>query len=176
METNKNNINYLKSSELIENLSKEISLKFWIEKQKAIYLIQKDSITSLDSLKNELDKKDFETKRIEELFSTLEKTKKILEIQYQIERNKLKNEVEEKIDIDNFKNNLEWKLPRNLLKKAKSPEKLHEHILWASLWATNSIIASLDFLINLWYWIIKTPYDLYLILSWKAEIESIKKI
>lgn len=163
---------------LLWELSKEISNNFWIEIEKAVYLIKKESIISLDSLRQELikQKDKLENKKIEELYLRLKEIKNILEIYSKTEIVKLKNEVEEKIDIDNFKNSLEWKLSRKMINIAKKPRLFHEHLLWASLWVANSLVAIWESTIKILIWFIKSPYDLYLILSGKAEIENIKKI
>ena len=130
--------------ELLQKLSNEIFQKFWIDIQKAQFLIKTESINSLENLKKEL----------------------------KAENKFLEN------DIDNFQNSLEWKniLPRKLVKIARNPEKPHEHLLWASLGLANSVVAVWSVIINTWIWILKSPYDLYLIASWKWEIENAKKI
>ena len=166
--------------ELLQKLSNEIFQKFWIDIQKAQFLIKTESINSLENLKKELkaENKFLENDKIEELFLKLKEFKNILESASKNEIPKLKYEVEEQIDIDNFQNSLEWKniLPRKLVKIARNPEKPHEHLLWASLGLANSVVAVWSAIINTWIWILKSPYDLYLLASWKWELENAKKI
>lgn len=146
--------------ELLKNLSEEISKKYWIEKQKAINLIKSKSIKSIEDLKKEFESQNKKEKILfEELFLELNNAKEKRQI--------LQNEI-------NW--NLEKNLPENLLEKAKNPKNLHEHILWASLWIANSAIIFWKTLTNIWLWILKSPYDLYLVLKWKWEFENFKKI
>lgn len=166
---------------ILQSLADDISWKYWIEKEKAISLIRQESIKTIEDLKQELKKENLDRTELDKLFLEIQKIKNILNRFSEVEISKLKSQIEiaslkEKIDIDTFQNSLEWKLPRKLLKIAKNPEKPHEHLVWVSLWIANSTIAIWESIVKIWIWIIKSPYDLYLLISWKAEIESLKKI
>ena len=182
IEKNQTNINawVLKEKENIENkLATEISIKYKIEKKEALRLIRWRTLESLDSLRDQielwenrnLDK--LSKKEIENLFLTLRWAQEVIENFSKFELIILKEEVENSISPKNI---LETYLPNELVQKAKNPTQLHEHILWFSLWTANSIIAIVDALYQIWAWIIKTPYHLYLVVSWKAEIDWIDKI
>ena len=68
--------------ELLQKLSNEIFQKFWIDIQKAQFLIKTESINSLENLKKELkaENKFLENDKIEELFLKLKEFKNILDI------------------------------------------------------------------------------------------------
>ena len=171
MENIKISENSKKNNISLEELSLEISKKFWLESKKISLLIKEireNSVYSLENLKAELQK-------IQELFSDLQKARNIFGKESKKEIINLKQELE--IDTNNyFSNILESKLPRKLIKKAKNPEKPHEYLLSVSLWTANSLIAIWSWIINVWVWILKSPYDLYLLASWKWELENAKKI
>ena len=167
---------------LLDELANDISRKFWIEKDQAKLLIKSNTLESVENLKDEikdsnnsnlskLDKKD-----IEKLFLTIKWANEVIENSSKIEIKILKEDVEKTINIDEFKNQIEDYLPSKLLEKAKNPKKLHHHILWFALWSANTLISTADILYQIWAWIIKTPYHLYMIISWKWEIKSFKNI
>lgn len=169
---------WIESKILLKNLKNEISKNFWIKNDLLENLILNKSINSLEKLKLELQNKNnfLEKEKIKELFLKINEAKILFEEISKNQRENLKNEIEEEININNFSNNLEKFLPRKLVKTAKNPEKPHEHLIWASLWIANSAIAIWEGILKVWIWIIKSPYDLYLLAFWKAEIENIKKI
>lgn len=163
---------------LLDELASDIARKFWIEKEKTKQLIKADTLSWIDSLKRELvnEKKNLSDNEIEKLFFTLKWALEIITNTSKLEIKSLKEDVENSIKIDEIKNKIEDYLPANLIYKAKNPEKLHEHILWFALWSANSIYTTVEILYKIWIWIIKAPYDLYMIISWKAETDSFKDI
>lgn len=161
---------------VLNNIAEEISKKFKIEKSKAIYLIKSETLEWIDSLKKELKIENLNNKQLEELFLILKWAKELVENLSKIEIKILKEDIEKKLEIYEDKNILEKKLPKKLIEKAKNPNHIHEHILWISLWTANSIISIIDALYQIWAWIIKTPYHLYLVISWKWEFKSWKNI
>jgi len=180
MNIEKNNINVwvLKEKELLEKIANDISRKFWIEKNKAKHLIEQDTISWIESLKNELlnEPNKLNEKQLEELFFIIKWALELIKNSSKLEIKFLREDVEKSINIDDFANILEWYLPNKLILKAKNPQQFHEHILGFTLWSANSIIASLEFLYKLWKWIIQMPYHLYLVVSWKGETNSFRDI
>lgn len=174
---NKINVWILKEKEkkdLEEKIAVEISKKYNIEKKEALRLIRSETLESLDSLRSQIDNSDekklnkLPKKELENLFLTLKWAQEIIWNLSQLELVILKEELENTIITKNI---LEDYLPKKLVDRAKNPEKLHEHILGFSLWTANSIIAIVDTLYQIWAGIIKAPYHIYLVISWKAEIE-----
>lgn len=167
---------------LLEEIAENIAEKYWINKEKAIFLIKLDTSKWLDELKNSIDISwDIELKKLnsneqERLFFILKWAQELIENSSKLEIKILKENIEKNINIEDIKNIIEDFLPKKLINKAKNPKLPHEHILGFSLWTANSMIAIIDALYQIWIWIIKAPYDLYLIISWKWEIKSIKDI
>jgi hypothetical protein len=100
----------------------------------------------------------------------------VIEQSSKIEIKVLKEDIEKQVNIEEFKNHIEDYLPAKLIQKAKNPKKLHEHILWFALWTTNSIFKTIDILYQIWKGLIKTPIDLYMIITWKGKSESFKDV
>lgn len=167
---------------MLESLADEISKKFKIEKNEAFELIKNKTLDWLSDLKKEINEKnnsslkELDNSKLEELFLVLKWAQELIENLSKIEIKLLKEDVEKTLKIEDFINIVENYLPKNLIKIAKNPKNIHEHILWFSLWASNSIIAVIDLLYQIWSWIIKAPYDLYLVISWKWELKSWKDI
>lgn len=182
IEKNKINPWTLNKKKLLDELAIDIARKFWMDKQKAIDLLKTDISKWLSELKNEISKQDNEelkklnNKKLEELFLILKWAIDLIEQSSKIEIKILKDDLEKQVNIEDFKNHLEDYLPAKLIQKAKNPKKIHEHILWFALWTANSIFKTVDILYQIWLWIIKTPIDLYMIITWKAESKSFKDI
>ena len=178
-----NNINpwAFDKKKLLDELAIDIANKFWIAKEKAEKLIKSETLVSLDSLKNELNKdineeQEIDNENIEKLFFTLRWALEVIENSSKIEIKVLKDDVEKTINIEEFKKHIEDYLPAKLINAAKNPKAPHEHILGLALWTTNSIIATADILYQIWKWILQSPYHLYMIITWKAETDSFKNI
>ncbi len=181
IDKNNNNLWKIDNKKLLEELVLDIAKKYWIDKEDTKDLIKKETLTWIDSLKKEIQKKNYEGKKLNEselenLFFTLKWALEIIENSSKIEIKSLREDVEKYINIDDFKNRIEDFLPPNLVFKAKNAEKLHEHILWFALWSANSILTTVEYLYQIWKWIILAPYHLYMIISWKSETESFKDI
>ena len=178
----------LKDKELLEKLSLEISRDFSISKKLAKKLIYKTHL-SLDDLKKDikldnsenkekliLDEK-FNEQTLEKLLFSIKWAKEIIEKLSKTEISELKK----LLDTNNiliFEDNIIlskifW---LKMIEKSKNPKNISDQIMWASLWITNSAIIFTDVLYNLWRWIIMSLPDVISILSWKWEIESIKKV
>lgn len=172
------NLKNIENKILLQKLKQEIEENFWIEEKDLKELIKSKTSESIELLKVEMlnKNKNFWKEKINELFEKINEIKQILKENSQNEIEKLKKQVEESINVNNFTNDLEKYLPRKLLKVAKNPEKPHEHLIWASLWIANSTFAAFETIAKIWVWIIKTPYDLYLLASWKWELKNIKKV
>jgi len=188
MSIDKNNSNTwnLDSKKLLDKLAINIANKFWMEKQKAIELLKTDTSNWLNILKKDIEnQEDIELKelfkklwdkKLEQLFFMLKWAQEIIEKSSKIEIKILKADIEKNSNIENFKNNIEDYLPPKLISIAKNPQKIHEHILGFALGTTNSIFKTVEIIYEIWKGIIKTPIDLYLILSWKAITDSFDDI
>lgn len=174
----KNNLIKNDTENLLNKLRDKISEKYWIEKQKAEFLIKKESFTSIQDLKEELqnNKNFLENSKLEELLNDLNNVKEILKNSSKNEISKLNSEIKNSLENKNDSTFIEKYFSENFLKTAKNPEKPHEHLIWASLWIANSSLVLGESIWKIWIWILKSPYDLYLLVSGKAELENIKKV
>jgi len=182
-EKNNNTPWTLDTKKLLDNLHDNISSKYWIDKSSAEILIKWNSIKNITYLKKELYNSEIGTQneklsdsKLEKLFFTISWAKELIEQSSKSELNAIKNEIENTAPFQEYTNQLESVLPSQIVDDAKNPKNLHHHILWASLWVSNSIIKTADILYQIWKGILKTPYDLYLIISWKWEYNWFKNI
>ena len=180
MKIERTNINpwILDKKNLLDELAIDIANKFWIEKSKAKDLIKSNTLSWIDSLKNELknENKVFTEKDFEELFFSIKWAIELIKNSSKIEIQTLRKDVEKTVQIEDFTNNLEKYLPPTLIEKAKNPLKPHEHILGFALWSANSIITTVEYLYKIGKWMILAPYHLVMIISWKAETNSFKDV
>ena len=184
MSIENNNINpwAFDKKKLLDELANDIAHKFWIDKEKAEKLIKGETLINLEEFKIELDKeenneeKDLNNKDVEKLFFTLKWALEVIENSSKLEIKILKDDVEKSISIEEFKNHIEDYLPAKLIAKAKNPQNPHEHVLWFALGTTKSIIATADILYKIWAWLLKTPYHIYMIITWKWESNSFKNM
>jgi len=175
-------------TELMVDIKTEFAWNEKISDKTIENLLNLKTINSLDWLKSELN--DFKNEiNSSDKLSILEK--KSLQNLSEDEKNKLfnvlkwyKNVIEkasrDKLDIlkdtlENWNSQdktwLERRLPVNILNKLENPNWVWDEVLWIALWTTNSIMTTVEFLYKLWAWIIKSPYHIYLIVSWKAKYE-----
>lgn len=172
----------LEKQAMLRELALDISKKFWLETKKTELLIKKETLNSIEDLKKEIkelnDKNlnSIKEKELEKLFFTLKWALEVIENISKLEIKVLKDELEKNVNIEDFKNHIEDFLPKNLVNKAKNPKLVHEHILAVALGSANTLLTTAEALYKIWIWIIKSPYDLYLIISKKAEIDSFKNI
>lgn len=164
---------------LLSNLKKEVSINFWINTEQIAKIIKNESLISLEKLKIELQNQNkiLSKEEINILYNKLNKIKILIEETSKNEINNLKEEISKNNEIKNYKpteNN--FLFSRKMINKVKNPEKPHEHLLWLSLGITNSAFTIGQTIFKIWFGILKSPYDLYLILSWKWELENLKNI
>jgi len=172
----------LKDKELLEKLSIEISRDFSISEKLAKKLIFETHL-SLEDLKKDIDdennnletKVDFDKEKLDRLLIVLKWAKELIEKASKKEIEELK-EVLEKADIWEINEILEKLFSKDLIKKAQNPQNISEEIMWASLWILNSWILITDILYNLWKWIITSIPDFISIISWRWELEGLKKV
>jgi len=154
------------TKDLITRLSEEISGEFDIGRNLAEELIISKSITSRDKLKTALNKEnlEFSDEKIVELSNSINNAKSEITENSKLERtaliwkiNKNPNYLTERF------------LPKNMLTEAENPTNINWHILWLCIWTLNSTESGIKLAKNICLWIVKSPYDFGLMLSWKAE-------
>ena len=174
------------TSKLLSELSEDISKDFGINEETAKQLTELKTENGLEWLKFEITKSNiseeqkellnnFWDEKLEKLFFTIKWTIDNINKASQNKLDVLKSE----IDSSSFKPNTSWiktKLSKNIISKIENPKNIWDNIIWASVWAINSLQKTVETLYNIWKWIIQTPYDLYTIIKWDAEIKDIKKV
>jgi len=103
----------------------------------------------------------------EKLFNVLKWYKKLVWNDSKNNLESLKDSIQKEISINEW--DFEKILPKNILTKLENPKSVWDEILWIAFWTANSIYTTTKFLYELWTWLIKTPYHIYLIVSWKAK-------
>ena len=184
----KNNLNawILKQKEELEKkLAKEISSDFSISEKLAKKFIYETHL-SLEDFKKQLQKEKIKNnelkekltkQKVEKLYFAILWAKKLIEDLSKKDLEKLKNILEKKeFVIWEVEEVLEKIFSKNLIGKAKNPNNISEHIMWASLWILNSTVVIWELLYSIWIWILKTPSDLYAVFTNTWEIDSLKKI
>ncbi len=165
---------------LLKKLALDIAKKYEIKESEAENLIKSETLNNIWSLKSEIEKNEklklLAKKDLEKLFFTLKWALELVENTSKLKIKILKDELEKTLNIDDFTNKLEEYLPKELINKAKNPKKVHEHILGIALGSANTIVSTTEVLFKIWAGIIKSFYDIYLIISWKWEIDNFKKI
>lgn len=180
-EKQKNNNELLQEknpSALLDSLAEEISKKYLVRLDVISKFLKSETQTSLENIKAELKKEEKEQKKekrekvpsdtiIQEIYNAIERAKEILKKSTQISIEQLKEQVwkGEKSDTSYFKK----LLPENIYKRVTNPENFIDEMTGLCLWVAESSETLVRTLIGIGKWILTTPRDLYLIISWKWE-------
>lgn len=176
----------LDAKKLLTELSEDISKSFWIKVETAEKLTKLKTESWLDWLKSEIESSDLSrkekekinnlwNKELERLFFTITWAKELIKSASENKLDVLKKEVDKK-SYSPSKSWLETRLPSTILTRINNPKNIWDQLIWAFIWTLNSCLTTVEFLYNLWKWIIQSPYHIYLLVRSKAEIESLKKI
>ena len=171
------------TKKLLSELSKDISVDFWITNETAKQLTELKSLTDLEWLKNDIAKSEISNEqkevlnklwdnKLEKLFFTI---KWAIDVINKASQNKLDIL---KTEIDIFKPSASWieaRLPKNIVTKINNPQNIWDNIIWAAIWTINSLEKTTEALYNIWKWAIQLPYHIYLIIKWDAKID-LKKV
>ncbi len=151
---------------LLNKLAQKISKEFWIDITKVKDLINSKTWTSLDWLKIDVNKK-------KDLLNVIWWAKDVIEKASKEKIELLKWKIEkEKYNPENNIYLTNKFIPKKLMDKAINPQNLWDNLIWASIWLINSTEEIIKVLYNIWAWIIKAPYHIYLIVTWKAKYKK----
>lgn len=180
---NKEIILWQQKNEMINSLA----WKLWISSKSAKKLSELKTITNISILKKELEKIKVDENKYDE---TEELNKIFNEIQnIQFLQNELKSK--SRVEIASLKEQLEiipeYKIAseNSISNKFTSSEYLAKIVTWETFWDNLAwvIFWSADSIYSLWtyakdlaFWIVKSPIDLYKIVTWKAETDSFKNV
>jgi hypothetical protein len=155
---------------LLDKLARKIAKEFWIDIIKVKELISSKTWSKLEDLK-------FNVNNKENLLNVISWARDVIAKASRDEIDLLKWNID-KLSY-NPENNIYLSdkfIPKKLIDKAKNPQNLWDNIIWASIWLINSTEEVIKVLYNIWAWVIKAPYHIYLIATWKAKYEGFKRI
>lgn len=174
-EQQKNNNELLQEknpSALLNSLANEISKKYLVHLDTISKFLRNETQISLEDIKAELKKEEKRKESpsdtiVQEIYNAIEWAKEILKQSTQISIERLKEQVwkGEKSDTSYLKK----LFPENIYKRVTNPENFIDEITGLCLWVAESGETLIHILINIGKWVITTPRDLYLIMSWKWE-------
>lgn len=169
---------------MLEELTQRISQAFWIRADVIRDILKNESLKNLSSLRKELsnwevlskDNQILSQEDIEKLITVIKWAREFIKTLSKQEIQDLKKELDW-INIWDLEDYISSKiLPRSLIIRAQNPQTVGDQITGACIWIINSTQKIVEFLYLLWKWIIKTPIDIYLIISWKGEYPTWKRI
>ena len=161
---------------LLEKLAKEIAKKYGLDVNQVKELIRGKTSSKLDSLKSMVGSSG-ETIDIAEFKNVIAGAKDVIEKASKDEIELLKGTIEKtKLSPgkDIYLSNRI--IPDSFIKRAQDPKNLWDNIIGAGIWILNSTEEIITTLYNIGAGIIKTPYHIYLVVSWKAEYDRFKNI
>ncbi len=155
---------------LLEELAQKISQEFWVDKTKIKELISSKTLSNLEDLKFNINDKENLLNVISWARDVISKAsrKEIDLLKWKIDKKEYNPEKDIYIS-DKF-------IPKNLMRRARNPKNLWDNLIWASIWLINSSEEIIKVLYNIWAWIIKAPYHIYLIITWKRKYDKFKEI
>ena len=173
---NPEKISKIDTKNLLSKLAKEIAQKYWLDIKQVEKLIRSKTSSKLDSLKSMVSSSG-ETIDLAEFRNVIAWAKDVIEkaskdeielLKWTIEKTKLSPEKD--IYLSNKF------ISSSIMERAQNPQNLWDNIIGAGIWILNSTEEIITTLYNIWAGIVKTPYHIYLIVSWKAEYEWFKNI
>lgn len=164
------------TKDLLNDLAQKIATEYGIDVSEVKKLINSKTETKLWTLKNLVSTWN-QVIDTQALKSVIKGAKDVIEKASKKEIEVLKwvleeNEVTPKEDFY-----ISSKLvPANIYERAKNPKNISDNIIGASIGIINSVEATIQLLYEIGSGIVKTPYHIYLVASWKAEYKNIKRI
>ncbi len=183
MKTPENHIpwKYTKSQEMLQSLSNEISKKFWISKEEAKKMLEKKTWLSLGDFRQELEKEtstsQLSPEQSEELFYIIDWYKKLI-----IEKSKLGIETlkwiisRESLPSETSGALLLKRLFPEMMTHIHNPQNISDQMSGWIIGLVESGLTLLNICYQIGKGIIKAPYDLYLIATWRWTYDTWKRM
>ncbi len=155
---------------LLEELAQKIAKEFWVDVSEVKNLIWSKTLSSLEDLK-------FSVKDKENLLSVISGARDVIEKASRDEIDLLRWNID-KVAYDPEKNiYLSNKLiSKRFMDRALNPKGLRDNLIWASVWLVNSAEQVVRVLYYIWTWVLKVPYHIYLIVTWRGKYEGFEKV
>jgi len=160
----------LQTSNLLQSLAREISIKFGINIHEVKKLIENKTSSNLEDLQSSITS--HENIDLWDLLWDINNAKSQIE---DISK-KYREELKRSIDVNTFMpEKHEYIASRkliseNTLYRIQNPKSISDNLIWAVIGSIDSTEAVILFLYGLWKWIILTPYHIYLLIKGKAKI------
>ena len=164
------------TKKLLNSLANEIAKKYGLDINQVKKLIQSKTWSKLEGLKSMVSDT-WESIDMPELSNVIAWAKDVIEKASKQEIELLKWTVEKtslnpKKDI--YLSNKVFS--PSLMDRVNNPQNIWDNILGAGIWLINTTEEIIATLYNIWAGIIKTPYHIYMIVSWKADYDWFKNI
>ena len=161
---------------LLNKLAGEIAKKYGLDINQVKEFIRGKTSSKLDNLKS-IVWDSGETIDIAEFKNVIAGAKDVIEKASKDEIELLKGTIEKtKLNPEKDIYLSNKFIPADLMDRAQNPQNLWDNILGAGIWILNSTEEIITTLYNIGAGIIKTPYHIYLIVSWKADYDGFKNI
>lgn len=161
---------------LLNQLAQKIASEYGIDVAEVKKLINSKTETKLETLKN-LVATGKEVIDTQSLQAVIKGAKEVVEKASKEKIQILKGTVEKSEVTPQEEFLITTRLVSNsMYERARNPKNLSDNILWAGIGAINSVEVTIQMLYNIWVGALKTPYHIYLIVSWKAEYTNIRRI
>lgn len=173
----------------ISNLEKQIINDYKISSNRLQDLITFSTWKWLDEIKMELGNqlesvnwKEVDYDEVAALLSQISKYKEQITNESKLWRESLISEIwwwnpEIPTDMINAKSYLVSSLfPESILERASNPKNIWDNLVWLGIWAIETIAYSWKLIWQVWLWVVKLPYHLYQIATWKAKYDWFKNV
>lgn len=168
-----------------QKLLEKLWVKLWISKESAKSLSELKSIKNRADLRKELKSLDVaeskfdeekELDEIQDLLNQINGLREQIHSNSRVEIASLNELLKEGLETKQSDNNSLSKkvFSEEYLAKIQKWEKFSDNLIWASIWAIDSVYKLWVFTKDVWIWIIKFPYDLYKIATKKSEYDWFK--
>ena len=168
----------------LKKLSQEISQEFWIDSKNAELLLKAKTSLSLKEFRQEVNKLwekntslQLSLEQSERLYNIVKGYREIITAKTELWIEALKQSISiERPLSESFGQQIGKKYLPELQKRAQNPKNLSDQISGWFLWIFESSITMIDLCYRIGLGIIKSPYDIYRIITGKATYENWKKI
>lgn len=180
MKPSENFENSPSSRDLLSSLSRELSQKYGIEASSVERMLTNKTKLSLQEFRNEMlsnGNSSLSENQTEELYHSIEGYKKLVIEHTKFDIETLKSRVSNDLSqTESIGNTVLKNIFPTMMQRVQNPKTLSDEFTWAILWALDSGITFWYICYKIGLWIIKSPYDLYLITSWKWTYKNWKRI
>jgi hypothetical protein len=168
----------------LKRLSQEISQQFWIDSKNAELLLKTKTSLSLQEFRQEVQtlwekntSPQLSLEQSERLYNIVNWYRKLITAKTELGIETLKQSIQtENPASKSFGQQIGKRYFPDLQKRAQNPENFSDQISGWFLWVFESSITMVDLCYRIGLGIIKSPYDIYRIITWKARYDNWRRI